>query len=105
MRFGTRSCERVTDLARYRDRLGSSTRTVFSTLLDNQYGLNAIIIGVCYIPNGVGTGLSALIAGRFMDKAYRKEKKRVGGDHRTYPNEFRLERTRFIFLPYQAGYA
>lgn len=77
--------------------------TIFSTLLDDQYGLNDILIGVCYIPNGIGTGLSALIAGRFMDTAYKKEKKRVGGDHRECPTEFRLEKTRFIFFPYQAG--
>jgi len=78
--------------------------TIFSTLLDDQYGLNDILIGVCYIPNGIGTGVSALVAGRFMDTAYKKEKKRVGGDHKECPNEFRLEKTRFIFFPYQAGY-
>lgn len=39
-----------------------------------------------------------------MDRAYRKEKKRVGGDHKECPGEFRLEKTRFIFFPYQAGY-
>jgi hypothetical protein len=72
-------------------------------LLQDNYGLNDIIIGVCYIPNGIGTGVSALIVGRFMDKAYKKEKERVGGDHHQCPNEFRLERTRFVFFPYQAG--
>jgi hypothetical protein len=76
--------------------------TVFSTLLKDKYGLNDIIIGVCYIPNGIGTGVSALIVGRFMDKAYYKEKERVGGDHRNRPDDFRLERTRFVFFPYQA---
>ena len=78
-------------------------RTVFSTLLEDNYGLSDIIIGVCYIPNGIGTGVSALIVGRFMDKAYSKEKERVGGDHHHASNDFRLERTRFVFFPYQAG--
>lgn len=78
-------------------------RTVFSTLLEDNYGLSDIIIGVCYIPNGIGTGVSALIVGRFMDKAYSKEKERVGGDHHYASNDFRLERTRFVFFPYQAG--
>lgn len=76
---------------------------MFSTLLKNQYGLSDIIIGVCYVPNGIGTGLSALIVGRFMDRAYRKEQARVGGDHRSCSNDFRLEKTRFVFYPYQAG--
>jgi hypothetical protein len=72
-------------------------------LLKDRYGLSDIIIGVSYVPNGIGTGVSALIVGRFMDKAYRKEQARVGGDHRTCPHEFGLEKTRFVFFPYQAG--
>jgi len=38
-----------------------------------------------------------------MDVFYRREKKRVGGDHRARPEGFRLERTRFLVLPYLAG--
>jgi hypothetical protein len=38
-----------------------------------------------------------------MDKAYSKEKERVGGDHHHASDDFRLERTRFVFFPYQAG--
>ncbi len=54
-------------------------------------------------PNGLGAGLSSLISGRIMDFYYRREKKRVRGDHRARPEEFRLERTRFLIFPYQVG--
>lgn len=37
-----------------------------------------------------------------MDRLYRAEKARVGGDHRERP-EFRLERTRLIVLPWHAA--
>jgi hypothetical protein len=38
-----------------------------------------------------------------MDIYYRREKKRVGGDHRAKPDEFRLEKTRFLVLPPMVG--
>ncbi|WVR03902.1 hypothetical protein IAU60_000901 [Kwoniella sp. DSM 27419] len=77
--------------------------TVFSTLLHTQYGTNEVVIGLCYIPNGVGAGLSGFLTGRIMDVFYRREKRRVGGDHRQYPETFRLERVRFMILPYHIG--
>ncbi|EIW66819.1 hypothetical protein TREMEDRAFT_13664, partial [Tremella mesenterica DSM 1558] len=75
--------------------------TVFSTILEDVYGLNDIQIGLCYIANGVGVGASAFVCGRVMDRIYRKEKARVGGDHRMKPEEFRLEQIRFRMYPYQ----
>ncbi|OCF32300.1 hypothetical protein I316_05968 [Kwoniella heveanensis BCC8398] len=77
--------------------------TVFSTLLETQYKASEVVIGLCYIPNGVGAGLSGFATGRVMDVFYRKEKKRVGGDHRHCPDTFRLERVRFSILPYHLG--
>ncbi|ORY29520.1 major facilitator superfamily domain-containing protein [Naematelia encephala] len=77
--------------------------TLFSTLLRDRYHVNEIIIGLAYIPNGVGSGVCSLFVGRFMDKLYRKEKQRVGGDHRAKPEEFRLERVRFSVLPFTVG--
>lgn len=53
--------------------------------------------------NGAGTGVATVYTGRIMDAIYRREKRRVGGDHREFPNEFRLERARFMVLPVQAG--
>lgn len=43
----------------------------------------------------IGTGL-------ILDRLYKAEKARVGGDHRQTP-AFRLERTRLIVLPFHAG--
>lgn len=43
----------------------------------------------------MGTGL-------LMDKVYQKEKRRVGGDHRSKP-DFCLEKARLSFLPWHAG--
>ncbi|CAD6587454.1 MAG: hypothetical protein TREMPRED_004760 [Tremellales sp. Tagirdzhanova-0007] len=76
---------------------------IFSTLLRDVYGSSEIIIGLCYLPNGIGAGISTVITGRVMDVIYRREKRRVGGDHRACPEQFRLERTRFLILPYQVG--
>lgn len=35
-----------------------------------------------------------------IDRTYRKEKARIGGDHRSKPEEFRLEWTRFQLYPF-----
>ncbi|WWC68737.1 uncharacterized protein I206_102671 [Kwoniella pini CBS 10737] len=77
--------------------------TIFTTLLEDEYHVNEVIIGLCYLPGGVGAGISGFTTGRIMDVFYKKEKRRVGGDHRQCPDEFRLERTRFKILPYQVG--
>ncbi|WVQ78721.1 hypothetical protein IAT38_000808 [Cryptococcus sp. DSM 104549] len=77
--------------------------TVFSSLLHNEYGANDVVVGLCYIPNGAGCGIGGFLSGKIMDVLYRREKKRVGGDHRHFPEEFRLERVRFIILPFQVG--
>ncbi|RSH94560.1 hypothetical protein EHS25_004364 [Saitozyma podzolica] len=70
--------------------------TIFSTLMKNEYGASEIVIGLTYIGNGVGTGSSSVLTGRIMDYFYRREKKRVGGDHRHKPEAFQLERTRLL---------
>ncbi|WRT65600.1 uncharacterized protein IL334_002545 [Kwoniella shivajii] len=77
--------------------------TVFTTFLENEYHVNEVVIGLCYLPGGVGAGVSGFFTGKIMDFFYRREKRRVGGDHRQNPDEFRLERVRFIILPFQVG--
>ncbi|WWC87778.1 uncharacterized protein L201_002670 [Kwoniella dendrophila CBS 6074] len=77
--------------------------TIFTTLLETQYHVNEVVIGLCYLPGGIGAGISGFMTGRIMDIFYQKEKRRVGGDHRQYPDEFRLERVRFMILPYHIG--
>jgi hypothetical protein len=47
-------------------------------------------------PGGAGLVITALINGRLVDYFYRKEEKRIGGDFRKKPEDFRLERSRFI---------
>lgn len=88
--------------------------TIFSTLLDDIYHFNEIMIGVAYMyassvspeandrSNGSGVAIGGILTGLLMDKVYQKEKRRVGGDHRTHP-EFRLEKVRLCFLPWHAG--
>lgn len=68
--------------------------TVYSTALKNTYGLSELLIGVCYLPAGIGSIISGLLNGRQIDYYYRKEEARVGGDYRKKPHEFRLELTR-----------
>ncbi|OCF58020.1 hypothetical protein L486_04047 [Kwoniella mangroviensis CBS 10435] len=77
--------------------------TVFTTLLEDQYKVNEFVIGLCYLPGGVGAGISGFLTGRIMDIFYQKEKRRVGGDHRHSPDEFKLEKVRFMILPYHIG--
>ncbi|ORX36481.1 major facilitator superfamily domain-containing protein [Kockovaella imperatae] len=73
--------------------------TIFSTLLRDNYHVSEIVIGLCYFPHGLCAGLVSFGTGRIMDVVYRREKRRVGGDHREKPEEFRLERVRFVFFP------
>lgn len=67
---------------------------VFSTALKDNYGLSELHIGLCYLPGGAGTIASALVNGQLLDRVYRREEARVGGDFRKCPTTFRLERTR-----------
>lgn len=68
--------------------------TVFSTALKDSYGLNELQIGLCYLPGGAGTIMSALLNGKQLDWYYQREERRVGGEHRKKPDTFRLELTR-----------
>lgn len=67
---------------------------VFSTALKDGYGLSELQIGLCYLPGGAGTIASALVNGQLLDRVYRREEVRAGGDFRRCPRTFRLERTR-----------
>lgn len=51
------------------------------------------MIGLCYLPGGAGTIISALLNGKQLDFYYQREERRAGGDHRK-SDAFRLERTR-----------
>lgn len=67
---------------------------VFSTVLKDKYALSELQIGLCYLPGGAGTILSAVVNGRLLDWVYQREEARAGGDFRARPHTFRLERTR-----------
>jgi len=80
--------------------------------LKDTYHLNDLKIGLCYLyvfssgskkgvscltscrPSGFGALTASLINGRQIDWYYRREEKRVGGDYRKKPQEFRIELTR-----------
>lgn len=72
-----------------------SILAVYSTILKDKYGLDEIKIGLCYLPCGIGTIVSAITNGRLIDWMYRREERRVGGDFRKCRTTFRLEPTRF----------
>ncbi|KAG8990670.1 hypothetical protein FRB94_013187 [Tulasnella sp. JGI-2019a] len=77
--------------------------TVYSTALKDTYKLSELQIGLCYLPNGLGSIVSTLINGRQLDYYYRKEESRVGGDYRKKKEEFRIELTRLkCIFPFMA---
>jgi hypothetical protein len=45
-------------------------------------------------PSGAGSILTVFLNGRQLDYFYRKEERRVGGDYRKKPDEFRIDLTR-----------
>ncbi|WVR04031.1 hypothetical protein IAU60_001030 [Kwoniella sp. DSM 27419] len=77
-----------------------SLLTVYSTALKDSYGFDELKIGLCYLPNGIGTIISSQFNGRQLDYWYRKEERRVGGDYRKKPDEFDIEYTRMrCYIP------
>lgn len=78
--------------------------TIFSTVLKEKYGLNDLMVGLCYLPSGAGTIISTILNGKQVDYFYRREEKRCGGDHRVRP-DFRVELTRHRCLwPFIIGF-
>ncbi|WWC69009.1 uncharacterized protein I206_102945 [Kwoniella pini CBS 10737] len=75
-----------------------SILTVYSTALKDTYKLSELQIGLCYLPSGIGTIISAQLNGRQLDFWYQKEEKKVGGDYRKKPEEFDIEYTRIRCL-------
>lgn len=79
--------------------------TIFSTVLKDKYGLNDLMVGLCYLPSGAGTIISTILNGKQVDFFYRREEKRCGGDHRACP-DFRVELTRHRCLwPFIIGFS
>ncbi|KAL8276745.1 hypothetical protein RQP46_010854 [Phenoliferia psychrophenolica] len=77
--------------------------TIYSTALSERYGLTALQIGLCYIPGGVGCVISSILNGKQLDYYYQREEKRVGGDYRAKPDEFRIYLTRLrCLVPFTA---
>jgi hypothetical protein len=62
------------------------------------YGLSELYIGLCYLPSGAGAILTTFLNGRQLDYYYRKEERRVGGDYRKRPDDFRVELARIRCL-------
>ncbi|OCF45038.1 hypothetical protein I317_01089 [Kwoniella heveanensis CBS 569] len=75
-----------------------SILTVYSTALKESYGLSELKIGLCYLPSGIGTIISAQLNGRQLDFWFRREERRVGGDYRKKPETFDIEYTRIRCL-------
>ncbi|ODN72868.1 hypothetical protein L202_08295 [Cryptococcus amylolentus CBS 6039] len=75
-----------------------SSLTLFSTALKNSYHLSELKIGLCYLPSGIGTLISSQLNGRQLDYYFRREERRVGGDYRTKPLLFNIEKTRIRCL-------
>ncbi|WWC60004.1 uncharacterized protein I303_102567 [Kwoniella dejecticola CBS 10117] len=75
-----------------------SILTVYSTALKDTYKLSELQIGLCYLPSGIGTIISAQLNGRQLDFWFRREERRVGGDYRKKPDEFDIEFTRIRCL-------
>jgi hypothetical protein len=48
-----------------------------------------------YRPAGIGTICAALTLGRLLDRSYRREEARVGGDYRKRGEDFNIELARF----------
>ncbi|GFZ51213.1 hypothetical protein JCM24511_08971 [Saitozyma sp. JCM 24511] len=77
--------------------------TFLSTVLNNVYRLSELVIGLCYLPLGLGTILSSQVNGLMLDYYYQREERRTGGDFRAVPHEFRVDWVRLrCFLPFTA---
>lgn len=58
----------------------STTSSTLSQTLASQYGYNNIIIGLCYLPLGVGFALGSVLAGYVVDGKYARAKSKDGVD-------------------------
>lgn len=75
--------------------------STYATILEDQYGFNSIEAGLCFLPMGMGSLLTAIFGGRLLDWDYRRTKKRLGFVQK-HPRDiegFPIERTRLHFLP------
>ncbi|OJJ50237.1 hypothetical protein ASPZODRAFT_128863 [Penicilliopsis zonata CBS 506.65] len=76
--------------------------TVLSSVLADDYGLNNVQIGLCYLPQGIGCMVIGVLGGRFQDWYFQREKKRLNF-HPKHPRDlegFPIERVRFATVPY-----
>ncbi|WFD19858.1 hypothetical protein MCAP1_002098 [Malassezia caprae] len=69
-----------------------SSATLSETLASN-YDYNMIIIGLCYLPLGVGFATGSLMAGRLVDWEYRRSKEKHG-------DQLNLFTTRLKYAPF-----
>lgn len=54
--------------------VGASIPSIFH----EQYGLNDLQIGLCYLPFGIGASLASIINGKFLDYNYRRLARQLG---------------------------
>ena len=75
--------------------------STYSVKLENDYGFNTIESGLCYLPMGFGSLLTAVFGGRILDWDLKRTMKRVGfvQKHPRDVDGFAIERTRCHFLP------
>ena len=72
-------------------------QTSIPLIFGNTYGYNDLVVGLCFLPGGLGVILGGLIAGRFMDWNYKHTARTIGleGDnHMGGRNQFPFEKAR-----------
>lgn len=70
-----------------------------SYLLKEEYGLSELLIGVCYLPSGVGCAIGTVLGGKILDWTYRRALDRKGV--KVMVTRVRLE-SAWVYMP---GYA
>ncbi|KAK9470449.1 major facilitator superfamily domain-containing protein [Dipodascopsis tothii] len=74
-----------------------------ATLLADVYGLSTVMVGVCFLPYGVGSTLGSIVVGRVFDYDYKRTCRETGIEidrarsDPTFPIEYARLRTTWIF--------
>jgi multidrug resistance protein len=84
---------------------GGITYTVWSmmtsstaSLFEDEYELSNVLIGLCFLPNGIGCVLGSLITGKLLDRDYKKEASKYRAEHGV-SEETELEQEEFPDFP------
>lgn len=74
--------------------------TLYSNILSNDYHLSTMVIGVCYLPSGIGALTGAMISGKVMDHIYLIHKRKYDSIQDESKPKFNIIKARCSFYYY-----